>query len=263
MDKIKFFIFSDESGSWHDEKDVYVRSWIVITEEESKKLLNKIDEIISFLGSNELSWKTLAGNSKYFSYFTDLSFRIFITVSSPKDIKWETKYYITKDFDSNIKNFNFGELEPELKIYVKDRILRDIKNALFLNFYEKHHIENAKKGIERVIKPTEYDLIYRVDPPQMSQDGWKKILYKIGGEGINIEFPKSSRTQGIQFADIVAGCFRSLFIKDENYDKACEFFNLIKSKLISKNKDNPNPNLIFWGEINSDLKKNCAEIWKL
>ena len=262
-DKIKFFIFSDESGSWHDERDVYVRSWVVIKEEESKKLLNKIDEIASFLGAKELSWKVISGNSKYFKDFTDLDFRIFITVSSPKDINWKDKYSLTRDFTSNIENFNFGELSEDLKVYVKERILRDIKHALFLHFYEKHHIENAKKGIERVIKPTEYDLIYRVDPPQMSQDGWKKILQAIGGTNINIEFPKSSRSQGIQFADIIAGCFRSLLTKDANYNQACEFFKQIKNKLISKNKENPNPNLIFYNEINLELKKNCGEIWKL
>lgn len=260
--KIKFFIFSDESGSWHDERDIYVRSWIVITEEESNKLANKIDEVSSFVGANELSWKVLSGNEKYFTYFSDLNFRVFVTVSSPKDINWN-KYMITREFDSNIQNFNFGELSEDLRDYVKERIHKDIKNALFLHFYEKHHIENAKKGIERVIKPTEYDLIYRVDPPQMSRDGWKKVLNTIGGGNINIEFPKSSRSQGIQFADMIAGCFRSMLSKDENYDKACGFFKNFKNKLISKNTENPNPNLIFYNEINQELKNNCGAIWKL
>lgn len=136
MDKTKFFIFSDESGSWHDERDIYVRSWVVITEEDSKKLLNKVDEIAAFLGANELSWKVISGNNKYFQSFNDISFRIFITVSSPKDIDWKNKYVLTRDFISNIENFNFGELNDDLKIYVKERILRDIKNALFLHFLQ-------------------------------------------------------------------------------------------------------------------------------
>src|SRR3989344_5104843 len=227
--KIKFFIFSDESGSWHDERDIYVRSWIVITEKESNKLANKVDEVASFIGANELSWKILSGNENYFSYFNDLSFRVFITVSSPKDIDWD-KYMITREFDSSIENSNFGEISDDLRDYVKERIFKDIKNALFLHFYEKYHIENAKKGIERVIKSTEYDLIYRVDPPQMSKDGWKKVLHSIGGANINIEFPKSSRSRGIQFADMIAGCLRSMLSKDVNFNKACNFFKNFKGK---------------------------------
>jgi len=146
---------------------------------------------------------------------------------------------------------------------MEDRILRDIKNALFLNFYEKFHIENAKKGIERVIKPTAYELIYRIDPPQMSQDGWKMILAQISGTPVNIEFPKSSKTQGIQFADIVAGCVRSLLLRDHNCEKATTFFKQIKKKMIAKNRDNPNPNIIFYGEVNSELISRCGAIWNI
>lgn len=258
----KFFIFSDESGSWHDINDVYVRSWIVITDEETNRLVVKIDEIAHFLNTNELTWKTLAGNDRYFDYFNDLSFRIFLTLSSPKDIAWESKYILTREFEKNISNLNYGKLEGEIISYIKERILRDVKNALFLNFYERHHMDNAKKAIERVILPTEYELIYRVDPPQMSKEGWENVLKAICSENINLEFPKSSKSQGVQFADIVAGCFRSFLLKDDNNEKATKFMRMIRRKLISKNKENPNPNLIFFKEINEDLKARSAEIWK-
>lgn len=146
---------------------------------------------------------------------------------------------------------------------MKDRIYRDLKNALFLHFYERYHIENAKKAIEGVIKPMDYELIYRIDPPQMSKDGWKSILFKIKGPAsLNIEFPKSNRTQGIQFADVIAGCFRSLLIKDNKFDQAKEFLQEIKNRLIPKNRENPNPNLIFFKEIDKEIKINCESIWK-
>ncbi len=261
--RTKFFIFSDESGSWHDPADIYVRSWVVITSEEYNKLLAKVDEIASFIGSKELSWNTLAGNKNLFHSFDGISFRIFITVSCPKDISWGTKYRLTKNFETSILGFDFGELDEGLRAYIKDRIYKDIKNALFLNFYERYHIENAKKGIERVIKPTDYDLIYRIDPPQMPQEGWKNILQKVdNSSSINIEFPKSSRTQGIQFADVVAGCFRSLLLKGRKFEESKEFLKVIKDRIIQKNKENPNPNLIFFGEMNNDIKLNCADIWK-
>ncbi|MFA6571744.1 MAG: hypothetical protein WCT77_10990, partial [Bacteroidota bacterium] len=119
-EKVKIFIFSDESGSWHDNRNVYVRSWVAISEKNYQKLLNKIDEISSIIGSNELSWKILAGNKKYFSEFNELPFRIFITVSSPKDINWD-KYMITRNFDTNINSFDFGELNEDLQSYIKER----------------------------------------------------------------------------------------------------------------------------------------------
>ena len=170
---------------------------------------------------------------------------------------------ITRNFTSSLSGFDFGELEKNLQSYIKDKILRDIKNALFLNFYEKHHINNAQVGIESVIKPSEYELIYRVDPPQMSREGWRDIFESISDKNINLEFPKSERTQGIQFADIVAGCFRSLLEKDVNYDDAVEFYKQIKKFIVKGNSNIPNPNLIFFGEINDELKLRCKEIWKL
>lgn len=262
-EKVKIFIFSDESGSWHDNNDIYVRSWIAISEKEYEKIINKVDEVSHLIQSKELSWKSIAGNNRYFEYFNDINFRIFITVSVAKDIKWDTKYSVTKNFNESIANFNFGELDNDLKGYIKERILRDIKNALFLNFYEKYHISNAKIGIEKVIKPTDYELIYRVDPPQTPRDGWVKLLNIINGKGINIEFPRSERSQGIQFADIIAGCFRSLLIKDDNFEKACDFFRLIKNRFIRGDSENPNPNLIFYKEINQNIKDSCKSIWEL
>jgi hypothetical protein len=262
-DRPKFFIFSDEAGSWHNEADIYVRSWVVIAEDEYLKLTNKVTEISSTIGSNELKWKTIAANERYFGSFDDVDYRIFVTVSSPKDIHWDNKYSITRDFSTSVSAFKFGKLDTQLQAYIKDRIYREIKNSLFLHLYEKQHIENAKKGIERVIKPTDYDLFYRVDPPQLPHEGWRNALRAISVYAEDLEFPRSERSQGIQFADIVAGCFRSLLLQDSSYDKACEFYKLIKVKFIKGDSQIPNPNLIFFQEINEELKKRCQAIWNL
>jgi hypothetical protein len=260
-EKIKFFIFSDESGSWHDDNDVYVRAWVVITEEEyEKKLRLKVDEINSFRDSRELKWKGF--EEKYFNYFDEISFRLFITISSPGDIDWEHKYKVTKSFEESVRDFNFGDIDEDLKTVLRDRMYRDIKNVLFLHYYERHHIENAKKGIERVIKSEDYELVYRIDPPQLSQSGWKHMLQKISGNSnVNLEFPKSQRTPGIQFADLIAGATRSLLIDDHPapLSNARKFIEIMKKSMISSKWGsetlNPNPNLIFFGEINDALKE--------
>ncbi|MEX0910097.1 MAG: DUF3800 domain-containing protein [Candidatus Paceibacterota bacterium] len=261
-EKTKFFIFSDESGSWHDPSDIYVRAWIVITEEEyDGKLVGKVDEVADFIGASELKWSVLSGNEKHFDAFDNVSFRIFITVSCPGDIAWDSKYRLTRNFSRSIESFDFGEIDEGVVSYLKERIYRDLKNALFLHFYERHHIANAKQGIERVIKPTDYELIYRIDPPQMSHEGWRSLLSEIDASVMNIEFPKSNRSQGIQFADVIAGCVRSHLLQDKKRDVSKVFLGKIKNCLIPKNRENPNPNLIFFNEINEDIKTNCATIW--
>lgn len=259
-EKPKFFVFSDESGSWHNIKDIYVRSWIVVGEEDELQLSIKINQIIQLLDTNELSWKIILNHEQYFSYFDNINFKIFITVSSPKDINWN-RFSLIKNFDFSISNFDFGKLEQDLIDYIKNRVFRDIKNALFLNFYEKHHIENAKKVIEKIIRPIDHELIYRIDPPQLPISDWKSILNKISGKEVDLEFPKSERSHGIQFADIVAGCFRSFLIMDNHCNVSSRFLKTIRRKLIQRNTIIPNPNFIFFKEINSKLNDRFQEIW--
>lgn len=263
--KIKFFVFSDESGSWHDEEknNIYVRSWVVMTEDNYEKLRNKMQEISSFLECEELKWKTISGNEgiKYLSDFKDINFRIFITASVPSDIDWQNKYDLTRNFQESMKGFNFGNIDSILITAVKKKLFQDIKYVLFLNFYERTHIQNAVKRIEQAIKPTEYELIYRIDPPQSNKRDWSEVLSSITDK--QLEFPKSQKDEGIQFADIVAGAFKSIFIKDEKFAQGVLFFKENKSKFFSKDIKLPNPNLIFYGEINNELKNNIKEMWKL
>ena len=156
-----------------------------------------------------------------------------------------------------------AEIDKNLVSYLKDRIYRDIKSALFLHYYEKLHIENAKDGIERAIIRENYDLIYRIDPPQMPHDGWKDVLNKIsGGKNVNLEFSKSENSQGIQFADLIAGAFRSFIVRDKNEKAAHIFLKAIKSKMIFQ-EGNPNPNLIMYNEINNRIKERIKDFWRI
>lgn len=261
--KNKFFVFSDESGSWHDPNDVYVRAWVVVSETGYGSLVNAVDYIKSELNCSELKWKILAHNKSHFNLVDKFNFRIFLTVSSPADIHWERKYRVTRDFQNQIGGISFGALDAGLVTILKKKMYDDIRNILFLHFYERTHIENAKKGIERVLSTDNNLLIYRVDPPQMSKDGWKNILHEISPD-IQLEFPKSHSDDGIQFADIIAGCIRCFLTSDPNtLDAAQEFIRKIRPKLVARNRANPNPNLIFFDEINQSLKNRSGEIWTI
>lgn len=258
--KNKYFVFSDESGSWHDPADVYVRAWVIVHESSHDKLAAAINFITTDLNANELRWKTIANNDKYWDFLEKFDFRIFLTISCPGDINWEQKYRVTRNFDTQVDSFDFGEINNDLVSVLKKKMFDDIRNVLFLNFYEKTHIENAKNGIERVLPKRENLLIYRVDPPQMSKDGWKSMLQAISPDVV-IEFPQSQKSEGIQFADIIAGSIRSFLISDGNSAKASKFIPKFRAKLIAKDKNNPNPNLIFFQEINDALKVKSGQIW--
>lgn len=267
MEEDRFLVFSDESGSWHDDNDLYVRSWVVIGEKEyNQNLKVKIDSICELMNSSkELKWSSFANSRTFFDFFKEINYRIFITITNPSDIKWESKYLLTKNFEENINNFNFGSLGEDIKSELKNKIYRDIKNTLFLNYYEKLHIKNAQKGISSVIVGDgEYELSYLIDPPQMSQSDWKGILKNISdNQYYDISFKDSKKSQGIQFADIIAGAVRSYVIEDKKSNRAGLFLKEIKSKLISMSKENPNPNLIMFSETNDKTIKRSGDIWKI
>lgn len=260
--KNKYFVFSDESGSWHDSNDVYVRAWVILHEPSYGQLVDAINFIATDLESKEIKWRTLANNEKYWDIIGKFDFRIFLTVSSPKDINWETKYRVTRNFETQVQALDFGEINPTLVAVLKKKMFDDIRNVLFLNFYEKTHIENARNGIDRVLPNKDNLLIYRVDPPQMSKDGWKNLLETIS-PGVEIEFPKSQTNEGIQFADVIAGCVRSFLVSDGYVTQAGKFIKRFRSKLVARSRDNPNPNLIFYQEINDALKARSAQIWTI
>lgn len=261
MDEIKkYFIFSDESGSWHDTNDVYVRAWIVVSEDSHSKLVDAINYISTDLNTKELSWKSLANNEKYWNFLEKFNFRIFLTVTCPTDIKWETKYNLTKTFKDKIDHFDFGMIDDELKLILKKKMFDDIKNVLFLHYYEKAHIESAKNAIQSILAYKNNQLIYRVDPPQMSKDGWKNILERIVPTA-ELEFPNSQKSEGVQFADIIAGSIRSFMIEDKNFSRAKLFISKLRPKLIPKNTKFPNPNIVFYSETSQETIAKLAQVW--
>src|SRR6267378_4403998 len=49
----KYFVFSDESGSWHDSSDIYVRAWVVVPDSQLTKLKTALQKIIAGFGAKE------------------------------------------------------------------------------------------------------------------------------------------------------------------------------------------------------------------
>ncbi len=265
-EKENIYILSDESGSWHEKEGVYLRSWVAIFEKDYQDLKNIISKLNKGLEFKELKWSKVVKNKDASECLKDsFDFRVFITLSSPKEIKWDKKYKITKHFNEITDKLNFGDLSESVIISIKKKIYDDICNILFLNLYELFHIENSYKRIKEYIKGDDYNLIYKIDNPQFLDNSYKELIRDIVNPKEIKIIKKSEKEEGVQFADVIAGCIRSIILEDENHEIAKQFYQeIIKNKFI-QNKETSfiNPNFIFHNEMNQKTERQIKKLWKL
>ena len=245
-----YYIYSDESGAWQNREDVYVRSWICIDEPNNQKLIKLIDGIKEVSGAHEVKWKTVAPLDLS-KEITDIDCKVFITATEIKSIKDE-KYLLTRSFPEKIKGFEFGGLKEDIVSKIKSKIYLDIKYVLFLHIYESLHLKSAQKIFNIKFEGKTFD--YIIDPPQMLNEDWSKICEDL--TGYSPVFPDSERVQGVQFADIVAGAWRSFLIQDKKLKHAekfiCEY--LMPKKMLYV-QGCPNPNLIIYDEASKEIQE--------
>lgn len=172
MEDNKYFIFSDEAGSWGNKSSqFYIRSWIKIKDSdfyrlvgvwETKKLPFPTKESL-LKNSQEINNILEREHLVYFFTFTKLN-----------------EFYLRK---FNIKNklmeqlsIVMSQLEYKLKTYMKDQIPSKVKSAinyvLFLNMYEAFHIENAYKTLHSLNEKSTFVM----DKPQFSEGDYLKIF---------------------------------------------------------------------------------------
>ncbi len=248
-----YYIYSDESGAWQNSKDVYVRAWICVDEINNQKIINFIENIKGQTNCDEVRWKTIAPlNLK--EEIKNIDFKVFVSVTEINSIK-DDKYLLTRSFSENIDNFNFGSLKIETIEKIKNKIYLDIKYVLFLHIYESLHLKSAQEIFSKKFPGKTFD--YIIDPPQMLSRDWSKICEEL--TGYKPTFPPSEKNQGVQFADIIAGAWRSFIIQDERIKDANKFIceNLMPNKMLYI-KGCPNPNLIIHEESSIKIKKRCT-----
>ena len=248
-----YYIYSDESGAWQSNEDIYVRAWVCVDEINNQKIINFIENIKGQTSCDEVKWKTVASLDLK-KEIKNIDFKVFISVTEINSIKDE-KYLLTRSFDENIHNFNFGDLKTGTINKIKNKIYLDIKYVLFLHIYESLHLKSAQEIFSEKFKEKTFD--YIIDPPQMLTKDWSKICEEL--TGYKPSFPSSEKTQGIQFADIIAGAWRSFIIQDERIEEAERFVckNLMPDKMLYI-KGCPNPNLIIHEESSDKIKKRCT-----
>lgn len=264
-------VFSDESGTWNHPNDdeYYIRSWILIDSEKIIELEDKMKNIRAGLDCEELRWKHIVGaysssrpleqgRQGAIEEVLSLVSGIYITISVPALIKRYihrmNTYKVINSLDH--ENFTGGDIETNL---CKEKILSTVENSLFILYYEKRHTHNARDVFSR------YNITsWIIDEPQSTKKIWKEA---INIDGVSIE--KSHKSDGLQIADIVAGCYRALLKGDteQEYNIAKDFYTSCIKYKTTYSASSPCPNIVYYDMSDSEVvtlrEKIQNQIWTL
>lgn len=208
----KYFIFSDESGSWSNKSDrFYVRSWIKIKEADylyleglwKNKKLPEPTENSLLKNSKGISDELNKKNFKFFFTFTKL------------DEFYSRKFYVRDKILENV-SLVISQLESRLKSYMKNKIPAKIQEAInqvmFLNIYESYHIENAVK----VLCNDNSNYEFYMDKPQFTENDYLEI-FNNQVKNINqtkLIFARKKEGEfnnlGLYYADALASMFKKI-----------------------------------------------------
>lgn len=233
----KYFIFTDESGSWGDRSSkFYVRSWLKILYPEYVRL-------------RQISKKGPPSDYLRLLNSTDQNTKVFITFTVLEEF-YLRRFVIRDDIASAIQQV-ISQLSVRLKDYMRT-IPRGVENAvnhtLFLNTYERFHFENAKEYLN--FNPSE-DLII-LDTPQFHKNDYRALFEEIGI--VNYRIFSSSRGNsyrlGIKIADRIAPCFRGVLLGRS----PLRFSNFIGPKLTNKGNFLPGVNKVFLINTKKELE---------
>lgn len=222
----KYFIFSDECGSWaNHECKFYLRAWIKIDEARYlylKGLWSK-DKLPS------PSEKSLRKNSKKIADILNKeNFNFIFTFTKLNE------FYLRKWVIRDTVSLALSQLENILQKEYEKKIPKKLKVALnqvlFLNVYERFHIENA---IEYLGMKNGFIYEFLINKPQFSKNDYLEIFENIKNKySINsqISFFKNNENElGVKFADAICTMFGKALNND---DTQCISF--LKNNIFSK-----------------------------
>jgi hypothetical protein len=275
MSKKQFYVFGDESGCWKpNQNQLYVRSWVKIEYSIYNKLNNHFESLIcqikpseNELGKDdkfEIKWKKAKSlineNNLAMLNILNLPVSVFITVTIPSCAierihKWKTYQAILNidesDLTGYMENSTYHGSFPEI---TKTRLLAVVESFLFMNIYEKQHVENAKN----FFMSNSLNCTFVIDKPDSCVKELRPIIYEC------MEIVDSKKEYGVWLADIIAGCFQGLLNTSSEDYLFCKdvYEQFIKPKLIY-HETIKNPNIIFYQdpcitELADHIRKN---IW--
>lgn len=223
----KYFIFSDESGSWSNKSNrFYVRSWIKIKETDyfyleglwKNKKFPKPTEDSLLKNSNGITDKLNKKDFKYFFTFTKL------------DEFYSRKFYVRDKILESV-SLAISQLENQLKSYMKNKIPLKVQEAInqvmFLNIYEAYHIENAVKILCEITNNYEF----YIDKPQFTENDYLEIfnnrVRNISQTRLIFVRKKEgeSNNLGVYYADALASMFKKI-LNGRNNSKITNYLKL-------------------------------------
>jgi len=296
-------IFSDESGKSHEKSEnLYIRSWI-LTDEARLCLLNYYLNKFKKKNNDQKSLKwadvkryiengnssLIKGISKIFEDLVKHGQYIYVTVSCI-NIFWNKTYSIIEEIrkiNNNIFSSAINKNNNLTGSQFKEKVLNKVRTLIFLNNYEKTHIQNMAGAFSSL--PTfissdgKQDVKLKVNSPQFLQVEWKNMVEEVNSmpnipavSGTSISnklnlntnfFTNKENIPGIEVADIVAGSIK-YFLENDYNSIPLELKNLVKIiKDSFIDSPIPCPNVIFHHEDdclqNSTLMSRITELKNL
>lgn len=236
-----YFVFSDEYGEYCEEKTpkklkahpFYIRSALIISSDEWKKINNKINYLKrktfgEAISEDEIKWSYL-WNKKWYE-------------ERGEEMPKNKPYYFLNDIKYNnligYVDKNLGLLSDldYCKIILTITLNKECPRSLYEIY--KWHIESIMQRVEMELAPENLGILF-IDPVSTDKNTLLRNIYhdlyqnnffinhKCIKDSLNIEY--SHHSVCIQMADYIAGCFGG-FIK--GYPKSTEIFaNRIKPLL--------------------------------
>ncbi len=236
----EYYIFSDESGHWTHE-GFYIRSWVSLSEENYLKLKGKMS---LFKGMNSINRELKFNEYHDYTIFSDLDFKVYFTITINQDFKERSFNIITHLNGQNDDLFTMNRRN------VKNRIIASIKNTLFLNIFEYHHLENAINYFKGIYSNNKLNFI--IDTPQYHKKHWTEIFKELRPNcNFNIKIvSRSENFEGIQFADILSGNLNKILKSIDTFTSPNKFENKIISNFSQENGATDafknNPQIVMW-----------------
>jgi len=244
---MQYYIFSDETGHW-THRGYYIRSWVLLTEETYLKLKGKMS---IFKGAQNIKWELKFNENHDYSIFSDLDFEVYFTITLNQDFK-DINYNLINHLNSQDQNlFVINDID------VRDRIISSVKNTLFLNIFEYHHLQNALNFFNDLHPNNNYNFI--IDTPQYQNRHWTEMFRSLRpDDSFKLQIvSKSENFEGIQFADILAGNLNKII---SNERITGDSLNSFEKKIVSNfNFGNPkepfknNPQIVMWNTEHQPL----------
>ena len=197
-----------------------------------------------FKGTQNIKWELKFHENHDYTIFSDLDFQVYFTVTLNQDFKDRNFNIITHLNEQNTELFNINNID------VKDRIISSIKNTLFLNIFEYHHLKNALNFFNSLHPEDNFNFI--IDTPQYQNKHWTKIFRSLRpDDSFNLQIvSKSENFEGIQLADILAGNLNKIISNEEITRNS---LNSFEKKIVSNfdfgNPHEPfknNPQIVMW-----------------